>query len=40
MKDLDGDSEWKESAPAKKTARKSASKGLEDVVKKLEEDAE
>lgn len=40
MKDLDSDApaEWK--APAKKTTRKAASKGLEDVVKNLEEIAE
>jgi hypothetical protein len=40
MKDLDSDTpaEWK--APAKKTTRKTASKGLEDVVKNLEEIAE
>jgi hypothetical protein len=40
MKDLDSDTpaEWK--APAKKTTRKAASKGLEDVVKNLEEIAE
>lgn len=40
MKDLDPDTpaEWK--APAKRTTRKAASKGLEDVVKNLEEIAE
>jgi len=40
MKDLDSDTpaEWK--ATAKKTTRKSSSKGLEDVVKNLEEIAE
>ena len=40
MKDLDSDApaEWK--APAKKTTRKAVSKGLEDVVKNLEEIAE